>query len=140
MEVVNHAATCPCIVEELEQFLFPFQTGKSTLYRKKVKEILSHNLSEELIQKLIDSLKNSRAIENFEEYQLADKVTDNLTENQQRIIKLITENNRVSTTQMADNIGISKRKVLDNISKLKKMGLIRRIGTPKAGYWKIINK
>lgn len=72
MEVVNHAATCPCIVEELEQFRFPFQTGKSTLYRKKVKEILSHNLSEELIQKLIDSLKNSRAIENFEEYQLAD--------------------------------------------------------------------
>jgi predicted HTH transcriptional regulator len=67
-------------------------------------------------------------------------VTDNLTENQQRIIKLITENNRVSTTQMADNIGISKRKVLDNISKLKKMGLIRRIGTPKAGHWKIINK
>ncbi len=43
-------------------------------------------------------------------------------------------------SEIADNIGISKRKVLDNINKLKKMGLIRRIGSPKAGYWEIINK
>ena len=70
---------------------------------------------------------------------VTDRVTDNLTENQQRIIKLVTENKRVSTSKMADNIGISKRKVLDNINKLKKLGLIRRIGPAKGGHWEIIN-
>ncbi len=41
-------------------------------------------------------------------------------------------------SEIANIIGISKRKVLDNINKLKKLGLISRIGPSKGGYWKIL--
>ncbi len=69
-----------------------------------------------------------------------DKVPDNLTGNQQIILKLFAQNKTVSMSEIADNLGISKRKVLDNINKLKKLGLIRRVGSPKSGHWEIINK
>lgn len=69
---------------------------------------------------------------------VTDKVTDNLSDNQKKIIELIKNSPHVSTREMAETIGISKRKILENISKLKKMGKIRRIGTPKDGHWEII--
>jgi len=40
-------------------------------------------------------------------------------------------------SELANKIGISKRKVLDNINKLKKMGLLERIGPAKGGSWKV---
>ena len=67
-----------------------------------------------------------------------DKVPNNLTENQQKILKLVAQNKTVSMSEIAENIGISKRKVLDNINKLKNRGLLERIGPPKGGHWKII--
>ena len=67
-----------------------------------------------------------------------DKVPDNLTENHQKILNLLKQNKTASMAEVAKNIGISKRKVLDNINKLKKMGLIRRVGSPKGGHWEVI--
>lgn len=67
-----------------------------------------------------------------------DRVPDNLTENQQKILNLLKQNKTVSMAEMAKSIGISKRKVLDNINKLKKLGLVRRIGPAKGGHWEVI--
>jgi len=67
-----------------------------------------------------------------------DKVPDNLTENQQKILKLIELNKMISMSQISENINISKRKVLDNINKLKEKGLIKRHGKAKGGYWEVI--
>ena len=69
-----------------------------------------------------------------------DKVPDNLTENQQKIVELVAQSKTISMSEIADSIGISKRKVLDNINKLRKIGLIRRIGPAKGGHWEITNK
>ena len=60
-----------------------------------------------------------------------------VTDNQSKIIQLILENNKVSTSEIAEKLGISKRKVLENIKKLKEKNIVQRIGTPKAGWWKI---
>jgi DNA-binding MarR family transcriptional regulator len=38
-----------------------------------------------------------------------DKVPDNLTENQYRIIELVSGNNTISMSEIANEIGISKR-------------------------------
>ena len=67
-----------------------------------------------------------------------DKVLKNLSENQRKILQLVSENNTVSMSEMANKIGISKRKVLDNINKLKANKLIARIGSNKTGHWKVI--
>jgi ATP-dependent DNA helicase RecG len=50
---------------------------------------------------------------------VANKVTDKVTNNQNIIIQLILENNKVSTSEMAEKIGISKRKVLEKTSAVK---------------------
>ncbi|MDF1549292.1 MAG: ATP-binding protein [Bacteroidales bacterium] len=68
----------------------------------------------------------------------SDKVTDKVTENQQRIISLILEKSTITSMELSEIIGISDRKTKDNIKKLKSMGIIRRIGSDKGGHWQII--
>ena len=38
---------------------------------------------------------------------------------------------------MADRIKVSNRTIEKNIAKLKKEGIIERVGSTKSGYWKI---
>jgi len=71
--------------------------------------------------------------------EVTDKVTDKVTDNQLLILEVIQKNKRVTTSQLAREVRISQRKVKDNILKLKKIGILDRIGSPKTGYWKIIN-
>jgi len=69
---------------------------------------------------------------------VGEKVGKSLTKNQRLIIKSMVENPNISAKDLSDIIGISKRKIEENISKLKKKELIKRIGSPKGGYWEII--
>ncbi len=68
---------------------------------------------------------------------VTDKVTGKVTDNQRKIIEIINRNNKITTNQLADHVGISQRKIKDNIKKLKNLGLLKRIGSTKSGYWKI---
>ncbi len=43
-------------------------------------------------------------------------------------------NLEVSAAILAEIVGISKRKVEENVAKLKKMGLVERVGGTR-GYW-----
>jgi len=56
------------------------------------------------------------------------------------IIKNMVENPNISARDLSDIIGISQRKIEENISKLKKKGLLKRIGSPKGGHWEVIDK
>lgn len=56
----------------------------------------------------------------------------------QKILNLISENEKITTKEMALKIGINRRAVVKQISKLKKERKIERIGSDKAGKWKII--
>lgn len=69
---------------------------------------------------------------------VGEKVGKSLTKNQRLIIKSMVENPNISAKDLSDIIGISKRKIEENISKLKKKELIKRIGSPRGGYWEII--
>ena len=68
------------------------------------------------------------------------KVGESLTKNQRLIIKNMVENPNISAKDLSDIIGISQRKIEENISKLKKKGIIKRIGSPKGGHWEVIKK
>jgi len=46
------------------------------------------------------------------------------------------DNSKVSAAMLAEIVGISKRKVEENVAKLKKMGLIERVGGTR-GYWEV---
>jgi ATP-dependent DNA helicase RecG len=68
----------------------------------------------------------------------SDKVPDKITDNQTKLLELISESPTISMSDLATKIGISKRKILDNINKLKQMGFVERIGPAKGGYWNIM--
>ena len=71
---------------------------------------------------------------------LGDKLGDKLGSNQKLILDIIINNPQVSLSQLSKKIGISQTAIENNIAKLKKRGLIKRIGSTKGGYWQVIEK
>jgi len=69
-----------------------------------------------------------------------DKVPEVINENQHKIMLLLSQNNRLSLSELAQMIGMSKRKMLDNVNVLKDKGLLIRVGSPKSGYWQVKEK
>jgi len=55
----------------------------------------------------------------------------------ERIITLIAANPQITSDAIASNLRITKRAVLKQIRRLKDDGLLRRIGSPRAGYWEV---
>jgi len=66
-----------------------------------------------------------------------EKGTEKGTENQQLILISITKNPHITIEELVSVVGITASKIKENISKLKKKGLIERVGADKGGYWKI---
>ena len=55
----------------------------------------------------------------------------------EKILRIIKENPHINAEEISLKINISSRAVEKNISKLKKDGLIKRIGPDKGGYWEV---
>ena len=68
---------------------------------------------------------------------LVDWVVERLVENQQKMLRMIANNPRLSKREMAEKLGISTTAIDKNIEMLKKKGLLRRVGGAKGGYWEI---
>jgi len=58
----------------------------------------------------------------------------------EKIIQLMKENRGITIIELSDKIGISEKGVEWQIDKLKKEGVIQRIGGRKGGYWKVVEK
>ena len=71
---------------------------------------------------------------------VTDKVTNKVTDNQKKIIYLLREDSGITTVELAKKVGISQRKIKENIGKLKKIGLLSRIGPARGGYWEVTEK
>ncbi|MEK6921989.1 MAG: winged helix-turn-helix transcriptional regulator, partial [Nanoarchaeota archaeon] len=64
-----------------------------------------------------------------------EKGVEKLSENQQKIMKLIKENQHISKVEMMKKGKLSKKAIEYNIESLKKKGILKRIGGAKGGYW-----
>ncbi|MDO9573169.1 MAG: winged helix-turn-helix transcriptional regulator [Candidatus Omnitrophota bacterium] len=63
-------------------------------------------------------------------------LVEGLVESQKKILVLIKKNPVISKKELSRRIGISATAIDKNIRRLKKKGLIKRIGPAKGGYWK----
>ena len=59
-------------------------------------------------------------------------------ESSQKILEIISQNPRVTIRELSQALNISDRAIKKNISKLKKEGLLKRIGPDKGGKWVVI--
>lgn len=68
-----------------------------------------------------------------------DMISNDLTEDERIILKLIINSERKYTKQeMADIIGKSVTTVNRVIKRLTQKSLIERVGSNKTGYWKVV--
>ena len=61
-----------------------------------------------------------------------------LNDIQNKIIELITNNNKITQNEIADIIGVNVRTIKRNFKILIDNLVIERIGSDKTGYWKIL--
>ena len=62
-----------------------------------------------------------------------------MNDTQIKILELLSADASLSAAKMAGQLGIAGRNVEANIKKLKEKGILIRHGSPKSGYWEIIN-
>jgi ATP-dependent DNA helicase RecG len=62
-----------------------------------------------------------------------------LTDLEERVLDEIKNNSRVSRRLIAENLNIGVDTVKEYINRLKKKGVLKRIGKTNKGYWKIVN-
>lgn len=56
----------------------------------------------------------------------------------QKVIELISVDDKITTQEMADKLEISRRAVAKTIAKLQSAGILRRVGPDKGGHREII--
>ena len=69
------------------------------------------------------------------------KVVENLTQKTtQRILEAITKKSDITQKELAVVIGITEDGVKYHITRLRKKGVLKRIGPAKGGYWEVVKK
>lgn len=66
-----------------------------------------------------------------------DTKKNNLSNNDNNIIELIIKNEKITIGEMAKAINVSRITVIRSINKLCDLGIIRRVGSNKMGYWEV---
>lgn len=68
----------------------------------------------------------------------SERVGSKLVESQLKILILIKEKPGVSKRELSEIIGLSSTAVDKNIAKLKSLGVLKRTGPDKGGYWEVV--
>ena len=62
-----------------------------------------------------------------------------MTDTQKRIVELLRSDKQLSAKKIAEQLGLGSRSIEKNIKKLKTLGFLVRHGSPKNGYWEVID-
>ncbi|MBI5098819.1 MAG: winged helix-turn-helix transcriptional regulator [Nitrospirae bacterium] len=68
------------------------------------------------------------------------KVVEKVVETTQKIIEAITRRSDITQKDLAAAIGITEDGVKYHITRLRKKGILKRIGPDKGGYWEVVKK
>ena len=55
-------------------------------------------------------------------------------------MNLLLSDKQLSAAKMAERLDLGSRSIEKNIKKLKEYGILIRHGSPKNGYWEIVDK
>ena len=63
---------------------------------------------------------------------------ERLGDTERNILQLIHRNKGVPIREMAREVGISTTAIEKNLTKLKKKGILRRVGADRGGRWEVL--
>lgn len=69
---------------------------------------------------------------------ISEKKESGISTSQKRILELLRGDGSLTLSQISVVLGINLRNTKSNMAKLKRMGLVERIGPAKGGYWKVL--
>lgn len=49
-------------------------------------------------------------------------------------------NKKITQEKLSEIVGITRKNILNNMKKLKEKGVLKRVGSDKTGYWKVVVK
>lgn len=75
----------------------------------------------------------------FKERSIAAANRLDMTSTDEYILKVLETNGRVTATRIAEVLGVSESTVRRSFRRLKEYGFIERIGSNKAGYWRVVD-
>ena len=131
----NSVPKNPLIAEPmyLTAYIERLGTGTTDMVRKSKKaglpepEFIQEDIFRTIIYRL-DTTKETR-----------EKIREKIREKtREKIINLIKNNPEITQTQLSEEVGISVKGIEYQISKLKKLGILKRIGPDKGGHWEIV--
>ena len=70
----------------------------------------------------------------------SDRWSEQLSKRQIKILKLILVNPKISREKLSEILGINPSAIQKHIGVLKKLDVIKRSGSAKSGYWKVLGK
>lgn len=73
------------------------------------------------------------------EHDVVINVAKNVVINEDKVIYLLRQDNRLSANMLANSLRITQRQAQRNLSKLKDEGKLLRHGENKNGYWGVID-
>ena len=108
----------PVVSGDVDFYKITFPLVKVGEASEKTREIGENGVEKDTIKDTINSLSDNERIV-FEEMQIHPKVTAN---------------------ELSEKLDINLRNTKKIIEKLKKKGLVKRIGSRKAGHWEVVEK
>ena len=72
--------------------------------------------------------------------EVTEKVTDKLSETEERIIALIQSNPYITQKMLSEAIGLTRPYVGRKLLGLQARNIIRRVGPDKGGYWEVLRR
>ena len=63
-----------------------------------------------------------------------------MSDTQKKIVNLLLYDRQLSAAKIAEQLGMGSRSIEKNIKKLKEYGILIRHGSPKNGYWEIVDR
>jgi Fic family protein len=74
-----------------------------------------------------------------QETEKVDRKGGQKTKTREAILGMITQNSKVTSTQMAEALGINRSAVSKHLKKMQEDGIIKREGPDKGGKWVVLN-
>lgn len=121
------------------RYYFYGANGNEVLAQAEIEQLL-HPASDEPASRTAQSVPNrkrSKELPRFEERSIAASQGVYLTSTDEYVLKVLGTNGRATAPRIAQVLGVSESTVRRSFRRLREHGMIERIGSDKAGYWKV---
>lgn len=121
------------------RYYFYGANGNGALAQAEIEQLL-HPASDEPAPKTAQSVPNrkrSKELSRFEERSIAASQGVYLTSTDEYVLKVLGTNGRATAPRIAQVLGVSESTVRRSFRRLREHDMIKRIGSDKAGYWKV---